>query len=88
MKTSFGNRALFEMSEIENTTAVAVQKLIDAGAVVVGKNKLSEFAYAGPNVVDHINYLLPLLGHCRTPWNYCDTAFLFRLGLGSLHRSV
>ncbi|KAK7897836.1 hypothetical protein LTR67_004467 [Exophiala xenobiotica] len=45
--------------EIKNTTAVAVQKLIDAGAVVVGKNKLSEFAYAGPNIVDHIEYLLP-----------------------------
>ncbi|KAK5241044.1 hypothetical protein LTS06_012252, partial [Exophiala xenobiotica] len=45
--------------EIKSTTAVAVQKLIDAGAVVVGKNKLSEFAYAGPNVVDHIDYLLP-----------------------------
>lgn len=59
MKTSFGNRAMFEMSEPENTTAVAVQKLIDAGAVVVGKNKLSEFAYAGSYVVDHIDYLLP-----------------------------
>lgn len=59
MKTSGGNRALFEMSKSKNSTAVAVQKLIDAGAVIVGKNKLSEFAYAGPFVTEHIDYLLP-----------------------------
>lgn len=59
MKTSGGNRALFEISEPKSTTAVAVQKLIDAGAVIVGKNKLSEFAYAGGYHTDHIDYLLP-----------------------------
>lgn len=59
MKTSGGNRALFEMSEAKSTTAVAVQKLIDAGAVIVGKNKISEFAYSGGYHTDHIDYLLP-----------------------------
>lgn len=59
MKTSGGNRALFEMSKSTNSTAVAVQKLIDAGAVIVGKNKLSEFAFAGPFVTEHIDFLLP-----------------------------
>ncbi|BCR90953.1 uncharacterized protein ACHE_60839S [Aspergillus chevalieri] len=59
MKTSGGNRALFEISKPKNATAVAVQKLIDAGAIVVGKNKLSEFAFAGPYVTEHIDYLLP-----------------------------
>lgn len=59
MKTSFGNRALFEMSTRKTETAHAVQKLIDAGAIVVGKNKLSEFAFAGPYVTENIDYLLP-----------------------------
>lgn len=59
MKTSFGNRALFEMSTLKTETAYAAQKLIDAGAIVVGKNKLSEFAYAGPWVTEHLDYLLP-----------------------------
>ncbi|OJJ30139.1 hypothetical protein ASPWEDRAFT_176808 [Aspergillus wentii DTO 134E9] len=59
MKTSGGNRALFEMSKTKNATATAVQKLINAGAIVVGKNKLSEFAYAGDGVPEHIDYLLP-----------------------------
>ena len=36
-----------------------MQKLIDAGAVIVGKNKLSEFAYAGGHHTNRIDYLLP-----------------------------
>lgn len=60
LKTSGGNRALYEMSDIKNETAFAVQRLIDAGAVVVGKNKLSEFAYGGRHVTEHIDYLLPV----------------------------
>ncbi|KAF5003629.1 hypothetical protein FDECE_9835 [Fusarium decemcellulare] len=59
LKTSGGNRALYEMSNVKNETAFAVQKLIDAGATVVGKNKLSEFAFAGAYVPEHIDYLLP-----------------------------
>ena len=58
IKTSGRNRALFEMSEPKSTTAAAVHKLIDAGAVIVRKNKSSEFAYAGSYHTDHINYLL------------------------------
>ncbi|KAF5022967.1 hypothetical protein F66182_4979 [Fusarium sp. NRRL 66182] len=58
-KTSGGSRALYETSEIKTETAVAAQKLIDAGAVVVGKAKLSEFSFAGPYITDHIDYLLP-----------------------------
>ncbi|RGP60987.1 glutamyl-trna amidotransferase subunit a [Fusarium sporotrichioides] len=59
VKTSFGNRAWYDMSQIKTESAIAVQKLIDAGAVIVGKNKLSEFAFAGPFVTEHIDYLLP-----------------------------
>ncbi|KAI1409811.1 amidase signature domain-containing protein [Hypoxylon sp. FL1857] len=59
LKTSGGNRALYEMSSVKNATALPVQKLIDAGAIVVGKNHLSEFAYAGTQVPEHVDYVLP-----------------------------
>ncbi|KAL6362463.1 hypothetical protein LRP88_03745 [Fusarium phalaenopsidis] len=59
LKTSGGNRALYEISDIKNETAFAVQRLVDAGAVVIGKNKMSEFAFAGMYVTEHIDYLLP-----------------------------
>ncbi|KAM0388550.1 hypothetical protein ACHAQC_009587 [Fusarium culmorum] len=60
VKTSFGSKAWYDMSKIKNETAIASQKLIDAGAVIVGKNKLSEFAFAGMFVTEHIDYLLPV----------------------------
>ncbi|KAI5802996.1 amidase signature domain-containing protein [Geopyxis carbonaria] len=59
LTTSFGNSALFSLSSPATTTAAAVSALISAGAVVVGKNKLSEFAFAGGSQMDHIDYLLP-----------------------------
>lgn len=59
MKTSFGSRAWYEISDVKNETATAVQRLIDAGAIIVGKNKLSQFANAGAYVTEHIDYLLP-----------------------------
>ncbi|UZP46539.1 hypothetical protein NXS19_014351 [Fusarium pseudograminearum] len=52
--------AWYDMSKVKTETAIAVQKLIDAGAVIVGKNKLSEFAFAGMFVTEHIDYLLPV----------------------------
>lgn len=59
LKTSGGNRAFYATTNVKNETAIAVQKLIDAGAVVVGKTKLSEFAFGGTYITDHIDYLLP-----------------------------
>ncbi|KPI40773.1 Amidase 1 [Cyphellophora attinorum] len=47
------------MRDAKTATAPAIQKLIDAGAVIVGKNKLSEFAFAGQSIVDHVDYLMP-----------------------------
>ncbi|KAI5852048.1 glutamyl-tRNA amidotransferase, subunit A [Durotheca rogersii] len=59
LKTSGGNRALYEMGPVKNTTALPVQKLVDAGAVVVGKTHLSEFAFAGGQIPEHVDYILP-----------------------------
>lgn len=42
--TSDGNRAIYAFYPPKTSTALAVQKLIDAGAVIVGKMKTSQFA--------------------------------------------
>lgn len=44
LKTSFGNQAWLETYPAELANAPCVQKLIDAGAVIVGKVKTTEFA--------------------------------------------
>ena len=47
LKTSNGNRAWYHFYPPANATATAVQRLIDAGAVVVGKMKTGQFALGG-----------------------------------------
>ena len=42
--------------------APVVQKLRQAGAVIVGKNNLHEFAYGGSSLISHF-------GEVRNPWN-------------------
>lgn len=44
VKTSNGNRAWYGLYPPANMSALAIQRLIDAGAVVVGKMKTSQFA--------------------------------------------
>lgn len=44
---------------MKNETATAVQILIDAGAIVIGKSKLAEFAFAPHTFTENIDYLLP-----------------------------
>lgn len=44
LKTGASSRAYFDLYPAKNKTASAVQRLIDAGAVVVGKMKTSQFA--------------------------------------------
>lgn len=44
VRTSCGNRAYYDLYPERNVTAVAVQRLIDAGAIIVGKMKTSQFA--------------------------------------------
>lgn len=58
IKTGAGSRAYYSISADANDTSAAVQRLVDAGAVVVGKMKLSQFA-APENARDSIDYLAP-----------------------------
>lgn len=44
VKSSGGNRAYYQLSSPANATAPAIQKLIDAGAILIGKMKTSQFA--------------------------------------------
>lgn len=55
IRTSNGNRAWYHFYSPANATATAVQRLIDAGAVVVGKMYTSQFAMdnTAPQSIDY-----------------------------------
>lgn len=58
-RTSCGNRAYYSLYPPANVTAPAVQKLVDAGAVVVGKMKTSQFANGEAATADWVDYHSP-----------------------------
>ncbi|KAH7113624.1 glutamyl-tRNA amidotransferase [Dactylonectria macrodidyma] len=59
VKTGNGNRAWYSLYPRANVTATAVQRLIDAGAVVVGKQKTSQFANGEYATSDWVDYHSP-----------------------------
>jgi hypothetical protein len=59
LKTSCGNRAYYELYPPAYTTGPAVQSLIDAGAVIVGKMKTSQFANGETATADWVDYHSP-----------------------------
>ncbi|KAK0105533.1 hypothetical protein ONS95_004108 [Cadophora gregata] len=59
VKTSSGNRAYFDLYPERSKTATAVQNLIDAGAVIVGKMKTSQFANGESATSDWVDYHCP-----------------------------
>ncbi|KAF4626882.1 hypothetical protein G7Y89_g11275 [Cudoniella acicularis] len=54
-----GNRAYFNLYPEKNDTAPAVQKPVDAGAIIVGKMKTSQFANGEMATADWIDYHSP-----------------------------
>ncbi|GKU16287.1 unnamed protein product, partial [Fusarium langsethiae] len=58
LKTGAGSRAYYELYPAANGTAPIVQRLIDAGAVMIGKLKTTQFA-APENARDAIDYQAP-----------------------------
>jgi Asp-tRNA(Asn)/Glu-tRNA(Gln) amidotransferase A subunit family amidase len=58
-KRGCGNRAYFDLLPEKNTTAPAVQKLIDAGAIIVGKMITSQFANEELATADWVDYHSP-----------------------------
>lgn len=59
VKTSNGNRAYYELYPPASTTGPAVQSLIDAGAIIVGKMKTSQFANGESPTADWVDYHCP-----------------------------
>lgn len=60
MKTTCGSRILADFIPEENGTVIS--RLIDAGAILVGKANMHEFAFGTTNLNPHF-------GHARNPWN-------------------
>lgn len=59
LQTSNGNRAFEKLYPSRNTTALPVQRLIDAGAILVGKIKTSHFANGEIATADWVDYHEP-----------------------------
>ncbi|KAM0229032.1 hypothetical protein ACHAPO_010311 [Fusarium lateritium] len=59
VKSSRGNRAWYNLYPAANKTAPAIQNLIDAGAVIVGTQKLSQFANGENPTADWVSYHAP-----------------------------
>lgn len=56
VKTSNGNRAWFKLYEAANSTAPAMQRLVDLGATIIGKTKTAQFANADRVTADWVDY--------------------------------
>ncbi|KAL8383449.1 hypothetical protein RB595_010580 [Gaeumannomyces hyphopodioides] len=61
VKNSCGSRAWHELYGAADRTASSMQRLVDAGAVIVGQQKLSQFANGERPTVDWVDY--------HAPWN-------------------
>ncbi|KAL4805774.1 amidase signature domain-containing protein [Aspergillus unguis] len=59
VKTGCGNRAYYDIYPAANSTGPAVQSLIDAGAVIIGKMKTSQFANGETATADWVDYHAP-----------------------------
>lgn len=59
VKTSNGNRAFYSFYPPASVNSVVVQKLVDAGAVIVGKQKTSQFANGQMATADWVDYHSP-----------------------------
>ncbi|KAL4877398.1 amidase signature domain-containing protein, partial [Aspergillus karnatakaensis] len=59
VKTGCGNRAYYDLYPPANATGPAIQSLIDAGAIIVGKMKTSQFANGETATADWVDYHSP-----------------------------
>jgi Asp-tRNA(Asn)/Glu-tRNA(Gln) amidotransferase A subunit family amidase len=59
VRTSGGNRAYRDLTESALASAPALQKLIDMGAVVIGKTKTTQFALGERPTADYVDQLAP-----------------------------
>ena len=81
LRTSGGNRAYYALYEPRNATGTAIQRLIDHGAVFVGKMGTVQFANGDRPTADWVDFhcpfnprVSPLL--CSVPYKYVTHIFL------------
>lgn len=59
VKTSNGNRAWYSLYPAANVTGTAIQRLVDAGAIIIGHQKPSQFANGEQATADWVDYHSP-----------------------------
>ncbi|CAI7654638.1 unnamed protein product [Penicillium glandicola] len=59
LRTSGGNRAFYDLYPPQNTTGPALQRLIDAGAIIVGKMGTVQFANGDNPTADWVDFHCP-----------------------------
>jgi hypothetical protein len=59
VKQSNGNRAWYHLYPPNNVTGTAISRLVEAGAIIVGTQKLSQFATSEVATVDWVDYHSP-----------------------------
>ena len=59
LKTGLGNRAWYNLYPAANATATPIQRLMDAGAVIIGKQKTAQFANGEYSTADWVDYQAP-----------------------------
>jgi hypothetical protein len=59
LKTGGGSRAYFNTYPARDVTAVAIQKLVDQGAIIVGRAKTSQFANGEDATADWVDQMCP-----------------------------
>ena len=62
VKTGCGNRAYSNLYPPRDTTAPAIRRLIDAGAIIIGKQKTCQFANGERATADWVDYQSPFNG--------------------------
>jgi len=72
VRTSNGNRAWYHTYGPASVNAVPIQRLVDAGAIIVGKMKTSQFANGEEATADWVS----VLAASTQPW--ADPVFLLR----------
>ena len=56
VKTSQGNRAWFKLYDAKNASSPGMQKLVDLGALIIGKTKTAQFANSDRPTADWVDY--------------------------------
>lgn len=59
LRTSGGNRAFYDLYSARNTTGSSIQRLIEAGVVIVGKMGTVQFANGDNPTADWVDFHCP-----------------------------